>query len=90
MNSDQATSTNPYITRLYIMYQLMFLVLQSISVTCTLLIMWEALELGLSSQVSSEWCGVIVFTPVIIYIIICIRHRKISPSFLNTSFLITF
>ena len=47
-NAKQAVTTNNYITILYILYQLLFLVLQSIGVCCTMLIMWEALELGLN------------------------------------------
>ena len=35
--------------------------------------MWEALELGLNRTLSSEWCGVIVFAPVVAFIIVCFR-----------------
>ena len=38
-----------------------------------MLIMWEALELGLNRTLSSEWCGVIVFAPVIAFIIVCFK-----------------
>ena len=54
-------------------YQLTFLVLQSIGICCTMLIMWEALELGLNRTLSSEWCAVIVFGPVIGFIIVCFK-----------------
>ena len=54
-------------------YQLTFLVLQTIGICCTMLIMWEALELGLNRTLSSEWCAVIVFGPVIGFIIVCFR-----------------
>ena len=74
--SKQAVSNNNYITIVYIMYQLLFLVLQSIGVCCTMLIMWEALELGLNRTISSEWCAVIVFGPVIGFIIVCFRFES--------------
>ena len=50
-NAKQAVTTNNYITIVYILYQLLFLVLQSIGVCCTMLIMWEALELGLNRAI---------------------------------------
>ena len=40
--------------------------------------MWEAMELGLNGTVSSEWCAVIVFLPVALYIIICIKGSSAS------------
>ena len=49
--SKQAVMNNNYITILYIGYQLFILVLQSIGICCTMLIMWEALELGLNRTV---------------------------------------
>ena len=49
--SKQAVANNNYITILYIGYQLLFLVLQSIGICCTMLIMWEALELGLNRTI---------------------------------------
>ena len=60
----------------------MFLVLQSISVTCTMLIMWEALELGFNGVINTNWCGFLVFTPCVLYIIVCFRYRKVLLSFL--------
>ena len=38
-----------------------------------MLIMWEALDLGLNRTLSSTWTGIIVFTPVVLFIIICFR-----------------
>ena len=77
-NSKQAISRNPYITSLYIGYQMLFLILQTISITTTMMIIWEALELG--SNLSNVQSGIIVFTPIAIFIIICYKGQDTASS----------
>ena len=38
-----------------------------------LMVIWEALELGLDGQLDSGTCAAIVFIPVALYIVICFK-----------------
>ena len=55
---------------------MLFLILQTISITTTMMIIWEALELG--SNLNNVQSGLIVFTPIVIYIFICYKGTDIS------------
>lgn len=71
--SEEAVNKNPYISRAYIVYQSLLLALTTVNISTTLLVMWEALEVGLSGQISSGSAAAIIFLPVVIYIFICYK-----------------
>jgi len=45
-------------------------------IATVLMVLWEALELGLDGQLNSGTCAAIIFLPVIVYIIICFKSSS--------------
>ena len=79
--SELAVARNPYITRMYVFYQLMILVLSTVGISCTIMVIWEALELGLGDVLGTAGCAALIFGPVIIYMIICFKGKQKSQIF---------
>lgn len=59
----------------------MILVLSTVGISCTIMVIWEALELGLGDVLGSEGCAALIFGPVIIYMIICFKGKQKSQLF---------
>ena len=53
--------------------QAAMLFLTTVNISTTLMVMWEALDIGLNGLLTSTWSGVITFLPVIIYMLICTK-----------------
>ena len=72
-NKNIATKMNPYLTSAYIFYHMLSMTLSTIGVTTTLFVIWEGLELGLGSAITTEQAWALVFLPVLLYALICWR-----------------
>ena len=72
-HSSEAIIRNAYISRFYIFYHILMLSLSTVSIATVLMVLWEALELGLDGQLNSGTCAAIIFLPVIVYIIVCFK-----------------
>jgi len=72
-NKNIATKMNPYLTSGYIFYHMLSMTLSTIGVTTTLFVIWEGLELGLGTAVSTGEAWALVFLPVLLYMLICWR-----------------
>lgn len=54
----------------------MIMVLSTIGISCVLMVLWEALELGLGNVLSTGWCAFLSFGPTICYIIVCFKASQ--------------
>jgi hypothetical protein len=54
----------------------MILSLSTVGISCTIMVLWEALEIGLGSTIGSSWCAVLIFGPVILFILICFKTKQ--------------
>ena len=59
----------------------MIMCLSTVGISCTLMVLWEALELGLGSVLSTEWCAFLSFGPTILYIIVCFKASQKTQLF---------
>jgi len=71
-----AVSQNSYITNVYIFYQLLILVLSTVGVSCTMMVIWEALELGLGDTIGQDGSAALIFLPIVGYIIVCFKGSQ--------------
>ena len=83
-NYEEAVHKNAYITRFYIYYHILLLTLSTVSIATVLMVLWEALELGMDGLINSHSCAVIIFLPVLIFILVCFKFS--SGTFTNCKF----
>ena len=66
-----ARKSNPYISSPYVLYQFLVLVFSIIGVSTTIMMVAEALTLGIGGNLSRTACYLIVLTPVILFTLAC-------------------